>query len=175
MAEIWRAVGHFVDDVRIDRHARFVGNGRQMEHGVGAAAQRHIDGQRVVKGRFCHDIEGADILFDHFHDLHARVLRQTQSLRIDGWNGTVSSKAHPNRFGQTVHAVCRVHSRAGTAGFAGVLYKIVKLCVVDFSSLMRALSFEHRREADLSATDVTGEHRAARDEDGRQVQTGRRH
>ena len=91
-------------------NAAFVGNGGQMEHGVGGAAQSHVDGFGVVESGLGHNIPGTDVLFHQFHDLHAGVFGQTQAGGVDGGNGAVAPQGHADGFGQAVHGVSGIHA-----------------------------------------------------------------
>ena len=90
-----------------------VGNRKQMQHGIGRAAQRNHHRDRVFKGALRHDVERANSLFEHFHHGSAgaaailflgvryRVLRRAVG------------QAHAQRFDRAGHRIGGVHPAAG--------------------------------------------------------------
>ncbi len=116
-----------------------------------------------------------DIVLPQFHHLHACHLGQAQTLRIDGRNGSVALQAHAEHLGKAVHAVCRIHARAGTAGRTDLflIFTDIRLCHGAGSVFSHRL--KHAGEASLSSFQMACEHRASADKDGRDVQSGRCH
>ena len=62
MAQVGGLGGDLVGHVQIQLDAALMGDGGQMEHGVGGAAQRHVHGLGVVEGGGGHDVTGLDVL-----------------------------------------------------------------------------------------------------------------
>ena len=79
-AQIGGAGADLIDGVQIKLHAGFRGDGRQMQRGIGGAAQRHIHRQGIVKGFRRQNITGAEIAFEQLHDLHPGVLGKMDPL-----------------------------------------------------------------------------------------------
>ena len=52
---------HAVEVVESELHARLVGDGEQVQHGVGRAAERHDDGDGVLERLLGHDVAGPDV------------------------------------------------------------------------------------------------------------------
>ena len=65
MAEVRGAGADLIEELQVHRHACLIGNGQQVEDGVGGAAQSHIAGQCVADGALVDDLVGCDALFDH--------------------------------------------------------------------------------------------------------------
>ncbi len=124
MTDIRRLLRKFIGYRNLKVDAALMRNGRQMQHGIGRAAERHIDGQGIHEGFLRHDVAGTDVLPDTFHDLHAGMLCQLQTGRIYGGNGTVAFQPHAQHLCETVHGVGGIHTRAGTAGRADILLEI---------------------------------------------------
>ena len=58
MAEVRRLGADFVEEVQVDGAACLLGNGQQVQHRVGRAAQRHIAGQGVADGPLVDNLAG---------------------------------------------------------------------------------------------------------------------
>ena len=80
MAEIWCLRTDLVCQLQVQFYACFMGDGRQMEHTVGAASQCHIHSQCIQKCLFGHDVSRADIFFKKLHNFHSCMLRELDSL-----------------------------------------------------------------------------------------------
>ena len=112
-----RSLGRdLVGDLQVQFHTCFSCDSGQMQHGIGRASQCHIHSQGISEGFRSHDVSGTDIFLYQFHDLHAGMLCQTDTLGIYGGNRTVAAKSHTNGFGQTVHGVRSIHTGTGAAG-----------------------------------------------------------
>ena len=158
-----------VKHVEIQLDARFVSDGRQMKHGVCGAGHRHVHRDGVFKGFFCENIAGTDIFSQHFHNLDAGSLCQTDSLAAVAEGCSIVRKTHAENLGQTVHTVCCVHTGAGTAGRARIALEIIDVFLCHGSGSVGADCLEHARKTSLLAFYVTGKHRAAADKYGRNI------
>ena len=118
MAEVGGPGTDLIEELQVDGHTSLVGNGQQMQDGIGGAAQRHIAGQCVADGALVDDLAGGDALVDHVHNGHTGVLCQLQALGVDCRNGAVAGQGNADGLAQAVHAVGGVH-----AGAAAVLYR----------------------------------------------------
>ena len=58
MAEVGGLGTDLVEDLQIQRHARLMGDGQQVQHRVGGAAQGHVAGQGVADGALVDDLAG---------------------------------------------------------------------------------------------------------------------
>ena len=161
MAEVRGAGADLIEELQVHRHACLIGNGQQVEDGVGGAAQSHIAGQCVADGALVDDLAGRDALFDHLHNGHAGVLCQLQALGVDGRDGAVAGQRNADGLAQAVHAVGSVHTRAGAAAGAAVAGAVFQLFVVDEACFIGTHRLEHLGEADLLAAVGTGQHGAA--------------
>ena len=146
-----------------------------MEHTVGGATQRHIHGQGVHECLFCHNIAGADILADKLHNRHTRVLGQLNARGVHGGDGAVPAKPHSECLGETVHGVCRVHTRARTAGGAGFALVLIELFVGDPTRVVRTDRLKHGGKAGFLAFHSACKHGTAADEHGGNIHARRRH
>ena len=172
MAEVGGFLADGVGNVHVQVNAALMGNGGQVKHRVGGAAQGHIHGQGVLKGLFGHDVPGTDVLPKQFHNLHTGVLGQDDAGGVDGGNRAVARQAHAQHLGQAVHRVGGVHTGAAAAGGAGLLLILQQLLFVNLAALVSAHGLEHGGQAGLVALHPAGHHRAARNKDGGQVEPG---
>ena len=175
MAEVRGLCGEFIGNLHVQLHTRFMRDGRQMKHGIGGAAQRHIHGEGVQESLLRHDIPGTDIFLHQLHDLHARMLGKADSLGINRRNGSISLQAHSQRLRQTVHGVRRIHAGAGATGGAGLLFVLGQLFHRHGSRRHAANRLKHGGKAGLVAAHMACQHGAAGNEDRRNVHSGRRH
>ena len=79
-AQVGSAAAHFIYGMQIELHARFGGDGGQMERGVGGASQSHIHRQGVAECLFCHNDAGAQIALQEFHNRHSRLFCEVYPL-----------------------------------------------------------------------------------------------
>ena len=175
VAEVGGPLAHGVCGGQIQLDATLARDGRQVEHRVGGAAERHVHGKGVSEGLWAHDVTGGDAPLEHVHDGHAGVLGELQAAGVHGRHGPVAGKAHADDLGQAVHGVGGIHARAGAAARTDVSLELVELGLVYLAGRVGAHGLEHGREARLVPVDVAGKHRPARDEGRGQVKAGGGH
>ena len=175
MAEVGSPVGNFVGDFHVDLHTCLVGDGGKMQHGVGGASESHVHGEGVHEGVLCHDVSGTDIFFNELHDLHAGVLGQADTGGVDRGDRSVALQAHADGLGQTVHGVGCVHTGAGAAGGAHLLFILAELLFCHCSGSYRTDCLEDGGQAALSAVDPAGQHGTAGYKDGGNIDPGSCH
>ena len=161
MAEVGGPGADLIEELQVDGHTGLVGNGQQMQDGIGGAAQRHIAGQCVADGALVDDLAGGDALVDHVHDGHTGVLGQLQALGVDRRDGTVAGQGNADGLAQAVHAVGGVHAGAAAAAGAAVAGAVFQLLVGDHTGLVSAHGLEHLGKADFLAAVAAGQHGAA--------------
>ena len=153
-----------------------MGDGGQVQHGVGGAAQSHVHRLRVAEGGLGHNVPGTDVFFDQLHDLHAGVLGQPQPGGIDGGDGAVSAERHADGLGEAVHGIGGIHTGAAAAGGAGVFGIFPDAFLVQRAGVIGAHRLEHMTQAGAAAVvHGSGQHGPAGAEDGGDVQTGGGH
>ena len=161
---------------KINVNAAFMGNGRQVQHGIGGAAQRHVHDLGIVEGVLGHDITGTDVLAEQLHHLHACLLGKAQTGGVDGGNGAVAPKSHADGLGETVHGVGGVHAGTGAAGGACVHHIFLYAVLIQRARMIRAHCLEHIAEAGSSAVGhMTSQHGTAGHKDGGNIDPRRRH
>ena len=103
------------------------------------------------------------------------MLGELDPLGVNGGDRAVAAQTHAQYLGQAVHRVGGIHTRAGATGRAGILFPLMQLFFIDLTGVERALCFKHRGKRGLMTIHMTGQHRAAGDENGRDIQSGRGH
>ena len=175
VAKVGGAFADFVDFFQGEGNAALVGDCGQVQHTVRRTTKRHVCDDCVADCRFRHNIAGLDLLFHKLHYLHTCVLCKLNSRRVHRRNRTVATQTHTQHFGQAVHGVCGIHTRTRTAGRTYLAFEFRQLTFVDFSCFVSAHRLEHTGEGTLFAAHSACQHRAARNEDRRDIQSRRRH
>ena len=153
-----------------------------MQDGVGGAAHGDVHGHGVFKRFFGGDAArqyGFVVLFiiafGDFDNHTARFEEQFFAACVGSEVGTVAGQGQAECFGQAVHGVGGEHARAGAAGRAGVLFDLFDLLVADivvrrFNHGINQVQAAFGLDV-CHADDFARFHRAAGNEDGRDVQT----
>ena len=176
VAEVGSLAADLVEDVQVDVEAGLAEDGWQVEHGVGGAAEGHVDGDGVLHALAGHDVERADVVLQEIHDAHAGVLGQADAGCVDGGDGAVAGQGDAYGLGEAVHGVGGEHAGAGAAAGTGLLLHDVELFLGELAGLEAANGLEHGNEVCvLAAGRVAGKHGAAGDEDRGQVQAHHGH
>ena len=156
MAQVRSLGGDLVGNLQIQFHAGFSCNSGQMQHSIRGAAQRHIYRQCILECFRCHNVSGTDIFLYQFHDLHAGMFCQTDTLGIYGRNGAVASQSHTDSLGQAVHGVRGVHTGTGTAGRTHLFLKLCQFIHGHGTCCHTSHCLEHGRQASLLSVYMSG-------------------
>ena len=175
VTDIRHLAGQFVQGLKLERYARLVGDSQQVQNRVGRAADRHLAGQRVAECCRREDVARLDVLLDQLHDLHAGVLCQMNTGSRNRRGRAVARQRHADRFGQAVHRVCGVHACARAAARAGIALGFVEGRLVHHAGLVSADRLEGFGQGYLLTAEMACEHRAAGNQNGRNVQTSGSH
>ena len=148
------AVGNGLEVVDGELDANGVGDGDQVEDGVGGTAENVDDDHGVLEGLAGKDIGGADILteevLDGLTDAQALVLL----LGRLGGEGGGTGKGHAEGLDGSGHGVGSVHTTAGATTRAGVADDIEALLLVDLAGDVLAVSLEGGDNVDVLALHV---------------------
>ena len=175
VAQAAHLAAELVEGLQLEREARLVRDGGQVQHRVRGGAERHVDRDGVGHRLLRHDVARADVPAQQLHDLHPGVLGQAAPRGGHRGDRAVAGQAEADRLGQAVHRVGREHPRAGAAGRAGAVLHLGELRGAHLLRLDRADPLEDRDQVDRLAAVAAGEHRPAADDDGRDVQAQRGH
>ena len=175
MAKIRRLCRKFIGNIQIQFYTGFMGDRREVQHGIGRTAKRHVYRKGIHKGLFRHYISWPDILFHKLHDLHACMLGKADPLGINRRDRSVASQSHAKGFCQTVHGICCIHSGAGAAGRTNLLLKFRQFFHCHRPCRYASNCLKHGGKASLLSMHMACKHRPARYKDGRNVYPCRRH
>ena len=176
LGQVGGMLADFIEQFQRQVHPCLMGDGRQMEAGIGGAPHGHIHGNGVPEGLGGHDVLGADILGQHFHHLFPGFLGQGDPGSLVGRrDGPVARQSHAQHFRQGIHGVGSEEAGTGTAARAGTVFDLRQFLFADASGFETAGSFEYRADADVFSLVAAGEHGPAAHNYRRDVQPGRRH
>ena len=170
LADVRHPRRDLVDALQVELEAGLGGDRRQVQHGVGAAAQAGVGGQGVADRRVREEVARLEVGGQHVHDLGAGVLGEAQALAVGRRDRAVAGQRHADDLGEAVHGVGGEHARARAAGGAGAALDGLEALVVERAGLVAAHGLEHAVEVDGAPVQVAGEHRPAADHDGRHVE-----
>ncbi|MEI2999352.1 MAG: hypothetical protein V8T86_00390 [Victivallis sp.] len=178
-ADVRRRLRNFIEVFDIDLQARFIRNRQRVQHGVRRASHGHIEHEGVAER-----LRGDEILRPG-RILHLRKLDDPargappvlDALRRIGGDGAVAGQRDAERFAEAVHAVRREHPGTGARAGAGRAFELMELRIVDLVDHPRRNAFEDRVQIGIvrDAFGLSGAHRAAGSEDGRDIQPHRPH
>ena len=168
-AEMGHPLAHLIEQGEGQIHPRLPGNGGHMEHRIGGAAQGHVDGHGVFKGRTGGDIPGADVLGQQVHHRHARLLGKADAGGSHRRYGAVARQPKADGLGETVHRIGGEHPGTGTAAGAGVVFEFGQFFQAHGLTLHPADPFENTDQMHVLAAETAGEHGTAAHHDGRDI------
>ena len=97
--DIGRPSADFIKERRRQFDAYLVGDRRQVQHGVGRAADAHIHRNGILKRFLRHNIARADSLADEVEDDSARMFcEETPLARVGRRNRAIPGKSHAEYF-----------------------------------------------------------------------------
>ena len=111
-----RLIGDGVEPVEGDRHPRASRDGREMNDGVGGAADGEKDAQGVLEGMGGENAIGREPRGTQPHRRFPRRFRRAQPIRVHGRNGGRPRQRHAQRLREAGHGAGRAHHRAGSRG-----------------------------------------------------------
>jgi hypothetical protein len=158
----------------VDAHA--AGDRLQVDHGIGRTADRGVHADRVLEVLARQDLRQLQVFIDHLDDAHAGHVGQHVAARVHGGNRGIVRQRGAERFGHASHGRCGAHGVAGAgrarvAGFGGE--EVVHRDLAGLGLLVQLP--DGGAGADVLAVQLTVQHRAAGDDDGRDVDAGRAH
>ena len=172
LSEVRSFLGNFIEQLQRQVDACFVSDSRQMQRGVGAAADGHVNSNSVLESVERHDVARQNIFLQQTHNSHACMLSQSNTLAVvSSGDSAVARQAHAKNLSQAVHGICSEQTGAAAAARACTMLDFSELCFINLTGLKTAGSFKYSRYADIFAMVTTGQHRTAADNNGRDVQT----
>ena len=160
------AAGFGVDAAAVHVQASFCGHSRNVDDGVGGAADSHTDPDGVSNGGFRDDIPGTDVLLPQLHHLPASFPTEVDELAGHGGHGGVAGQGHADGLRQQAHGVGSTHHAAGATAWRAGVNQLLEF-------FRRHFAFLHLRDAGTNVDEVHiisvhdgGFHVAAGDDDG---------
>lgn len=126
-----------------------VGDGEQVENGVGRATSDVHDHHGVLEGSAGQDVRGTDVLLEQLLD----CLTGGQALKLLGLGlgrvGGRSGESHTHDLDGGGHGVSSVHTTASTTSGASVADDIEALSLVDLAGQELSVCLERRDDVDV--------------------------
>ena len=111
-----RRVRQFIEPLQGNRNAGASGNRGQVNDGVGRAADRQQDAQRVLDGLLIDDLVGRQLRADQLHRGGAGCFGRAQTVGVHSRNCRRSRQDHAERFRNAGHGRSGAHDGARAGG-----------------------------------------------------------
>ncbi len=154
--------GDPVEVVEAEIHPRLVGDGQQMEHGVGGPPERHGDGDGVLERLLGHHVPGADAGPEQCHHRLARGEGGVVAPPVDGGSRRAAGESHAEGLGHRGHGVGREHPGTRPLGRAGVVLDEAQLLVGERVHGVGPDRLEHRGDVEGTVSGPPREDRSRR-------------
>jgi hypothetical protein len=175
VGDVGDAGTHPVEVVEGQIDTGLVGDGQEVEHGVGRAAEGHDDGDGVLERLLGHDLAGPDVALQQSDHGLAGVEGTVVASAVDG-GGDADPGSDMPMASATDAMVLAVNIPAHEPAVGQALCSMSdKLGVAQGPGGVGAHRFEDAHDVEGLVTGVAGKDGAAVDEDGGQVEPGRRH
>ena len=153
-----------VQQIEVEPQPDAAGNGRQMDDGVGRAADRLKHAHRVLERRPRQDAIGREALFGEAHGAASRRLAVAQTIGVDGRHRRATGQHHAERLGHARHRARRAHHPAGPGRRDELRARLVHVGPIDLAAPEPAPDAPAvGARADARALDAPGEHRTGDD------------
>ena len=125
LAQLRHGTRHAVDIGHGEVNLGFLGNGQQMQDGVGRAPHGDVQRDRVLEGFESHGARQhrSVVLFvvalAQLNNQTARTQEQLLAIGMGGHHRAVARQRQAQRLGEAVHRIGREHARAGSASRTG--------------------------------------------------------
>ena len=174
LAEAWHAARECVDILHGEIYLAFLGDGQEVEDGVGAASHGDVECHGVEEGLAGgyaareHALVAVLVVGECVPDnLSGGLLHEAHAVAVCGEDGAVAGQCESNGFGQGVHGVGCEHTGAAPASWAGSLLDLGEFLVADGG----VGTLDHGgNEVEVLAFVLSGFHGSSGDEDGGYVQ-----
>ena len=176
VGDVRRIGGDPIEHVQIDLDVGLVGDGRDVQGGVGGTSQRHVHSDSILKGVLCQDLRGGEVFLDHGHNTFAALEGDALLFRETGQGCGTVGQGKTEGLRNAGHGIGRVHPLARTRSRAGLQGQTLELFLVYLPSLVPSHSFEGVPHQGTALTFVhTRVHGTGGHHYGGYVQAGCRH
>ena len=161
------------DDLEIvdgERHLGGAGDGQQVQHGVGGAADGHDHGDGILERLAGQQVTGADVEFDGAHQRAGRGAGAVGFLAILGGHRGGVGEADAHGLERRGHGVGGVHAATGAGAGAGMAFHVQQGRIVDLVGGIGAHGLEGADDGQVAAMQMAGLDGPAIDENGGDVQ-----
>ena len=121
--------------VRVQSYAKFVGDGGQVQDGVGGAGYGGVNHDGVFKALLGDDIPGGDPGTGQLRRLAPGPVGHVPQFPAGGGQQGAARKGQPQRLAHYLHGARRAHKAARPAGGTGVVLVIGELLPADLPTL----------------------------------------
>ena len=133
------------------------------------------DRDRVLERGLGHDLARPDVRLQKTEHRAAALEREVVAPAVDGRRRRAAGQRHAERLGGRRHRVGGEHPRARALGRTRAHLDLAELVLGERAGGARADRLEHAHDVEGLVLVVTGEDRAAVEEDGREVEARRGH
>ena len=155
---------------------RLVGDGGQVQHGVGGAADGHGHLDGVADGLLGEDLTGGDALLAQLYNGTAGLEGVAQTAGVSSGDQSATGQGHAQCLGHAAHGVGGAKEGTGAAaGTGGVLQRVV-LALGDLTGLQHTQGLGDGGQVGLTAVELdAAQHGTAHADNAGDIQTSRRH
>ena len=178
----WLEVGEqrrfFADSVEIldlQIHARFLGDGQQMQHAVGRSARGEHGCDGVLEGLPGHNVPGTDIPAHQVHYLAAAFAGHFRFVRMGSGHARAADGRDTQHFEGDGHGVCRELTAAGAGAGTGMIFHVLQFQVGHPAGGMGAHRLENVLDGDVVLLEAARHDRTAVEHQGRYVHPAEGH
>ena len=163
-------------DLRLQRNAGVGGHRLDMRLGIARSADNADAGDGVQERLARQNVGRFQVLVHHFDDAPARPIGELPTLAIGRGNGGAAGERQAQRFGNRVHGAGRAHGIAMSRTRGAGCGAVEKFLLVYLARCQLAPAApDDGPAADQFAFVPAVEHRAARQDDGRDIDGGGSH
>ncbi len=150
-------------------HFGCMGNGQEMQHGIGGPAGGHDHANRILDGASRDDVARLDALANGLDQHPGRCRSALDLLVVFIGHGGGIGQAHAHGLEGRAHGVGGVHAAAGAGAWAGLLFDGLEVLLGQAPGREFAHGLKRRDDGEVFALVVSGLDRAPVDIDGGNV------
>ena len=140
--DVGDAIAHLLKVIDGERYVHGAGDGDEVQHGVGGAAEGHDHDHGVLESLTRHDVAGLEVLFHQRADGLPCLQAFGDLGAVGSGTGGAVWQRHAHGFDGGSHGVGRVHAAAGASAGAGVAHDVLSFIVGDGAGNVLAVALE---------------------------------
>ena len=169
------AGGDAVEVLQLQVHAGLVGDGHEVEDGVGGAASGSDGGNGVLDGLAGDDVARADVAIEQVHHEAAGFEGGVRFAAVHGGHDVGAGWADAQEVERGGHGVGGELAAAGAGAGAGGVFDFHQFVGGELAGGVGADAFEHLLDGDVLAAELAGRDAAAVEGQARDVQASEDH